>query len=79
MFGRTADPFLPTDHMADFHVVIIHYIGEMVGGKTIGFANHLVVDLSPVNGYLSAKLIGEGAFSGFGIFIRTTKGSFSAL
>ena len=37
-------PLLSADHLRDFHQVVVHYVGEVVGGELIGpFPQHLVV------------------------------------
>ena len=77
MFGRAADPFLPADHMADSHVVIIDHIGEMVSGESISFTDYLMIDLVQAT-LPSAQLIGEGAFL-FGYFIQPQKADFGFL
>ncbi len=35
MFRCTAEPFLSTNHMGDFHQMVVYYIGEVVGWHTV--------------------------------------------
>ena len=35
VLGRRVEPLLTTDNMRDAHEVVVHYIGEMVGGHTV--------------------------------------------
>src|SRR5690606_40346115 len=37
------------DHVGDAHQVIIHHVGEVVGGHAVGLEQHLHVHLGPGN------------------------------
>ena len=45
VFWCRSNPFLATNDVADFHEVVVDHVGEVVGGKAIGFDQDLVVDL----------------------------------
>ena len=36
MQGQGREPFLTADDLCDFHQVVVHYVGEVVGGQLIG-------------------------------------------
>lgn len=40
MFGGGDEPLRPPQNMADLHVMIIHYVSEVIGGKPICFDHH---------------------------------------
>lgn len=42
MFGGGDEPFWPPEHVTDFHIMIIHYVRKVIGGKTICFYHHRV-------------------------------------
>ena len=52
--------------MADFHQMVIHHIGQMIGRHAICFKQYLQINLRPVNADLAAQHIVKGAlpFSG---------------
>ena len=41
--------------MRDFHHVIVHHVGQVVGGIAVGFQQYLVVNLPVVDGDRVAK------------------------
>ena len=44
VFWCRGKPFFATDHVRNFHVMIIDDVGEVIRGKAIGFHEDLVVD-----------------------------------
>src|SRR3989338_3697362 len=57
MFWRGRKPFLATDDMTNAHVMVVHDIGKMVGGETVGLEQHLVVEVSLAKGYTATHHI----------------------
>ena len=49
--------------MADSHQVIVHHVGEMVGGQTVGLDQHGHVHLGPLNADFAAQQILKPAFA----------------
>ena len=39
----TRQPFFPTNHVRDAHVVVVHHVGKVVGGQPVSLHQHLVV------------------------------------
>lgn len=37
VFGRGNEPLGSSQHVADLHVVVIHNVGEVIGGKSVCF------------------------------------------
>lgn len=42
MFGGGDEPLGATQHMADFHIMIIYYVRKVISGKSICFYYHWV-------------------------------------
>lgn len=42
MFRGGDEPLRPSQHVADPHVMIIHYVSKVIGGKTICFSHYRV-------------------------------------
>jgi len=51
------DPLLGADHMRDLHHVIVHHVGEVVGGVAVALEQHLVVDLGHVELDVTAQSV----------------------
>ena len=54
------------DDVGDAHGVVIHHIGEVVGGHPIRLNEHLVVQVGAVHSDIPKNLVveGDGAFGG---------------
>ena len=48
VLGQRRDPLLGADDVGDPHQVVVHHVGEVVGGEAVGLEQHLVVDLGVV-------------------------------
>ena len=54
----TGQPLLTTYHMAHFHQMVVHDIGQMVGGQVVGtFIQHLVIEDGRVDHHSSANQV----------------------
>lgn len=42
MEGETGQPLVTPDHMGGSHQMIIHCVGEVIGGNAVGFQQNLV-------------------------------------
>jgi hypothetical protein len=60
VLGQRRDPLLGADDVGDAHEVVVHHVGQVVGRETVGFQQHLVVDLAPVEGDGPAEFVGDG-------------------
>ena len=49
MLGHAEQPFLPADDVGDPHQVIVHHHRQVIGGKAVGFQQHLIVYLFVLN------------------------------
>jgi len=47
-WGR-GEPLFATDHMRDLHQVIIHNIGQVIGGEPIGFKQDFIIHVFRMN------------------------------
>jgi hypothetical protein len=45
------------------HCVVVYYIRKIIGGHTIRFYKHLILNLRMVYGYVAENLIMEGGFT----------------
>ena len=63
VFWRGGKPFFATDHMRDFHVMIVDDVGEVVCGKTVGFQKRLIIQFVVFDGNLSSNFIKKRCFS----------------
>lgn len=43
MQGSGREPFFPANNVGNFHGVVVHYIGQMIGGHAIAFKEHFIV------------------------------------
>lgn len=48
---------LPAQDVGDFHVVVVHDAGEVVGGKAVRLEEHLVVDGAVGKGHVAADRV----------------------
>ena len=58
MQRRTRDPFLAADHVRDLHQMVVHDVGHVVRGQSIGrFVKHLVVKDGRVDDHLTTDQV----------------------
>ncbi len=57
VFWSGREIFLPADYMRNFHQVVVHHVGKIVGGEAIGFEQHLVIELFVLNGDVPIDMI----------------------
>ena len=58
--GGAGDPLFGADDVGDAHQVVIHYVGHLIRGETVGLQQDVVVQLAILVGDAPAHLILEG-------------------
>ena len=53
-------------HVGDAHQVVVHHVGEVVGGQAVGLQQHLVVQGVVVHGDVAEHRVGEGGLAPVG-------------
>ena len=53
--GKGGQPFFAPDDVGDFHQVVIHDVGEVIGGHAVGFVEHFVVEERTVEMHFPAN------------------------
>ena len=58
MQRRARDPFLAADHVRDLHQMVVHDVGHVVRGQSVGrFVKHFVVEDGRVDDHLTADQV----------------------
>jgi len=61
VLGRRVNPLLATNDMGNAHQMIVHHIGEVIGGHAIRLQQYLHVDLLPGDFDLTPQAIIDDA------------------
>ena len=57
VLGGRGNPLLGADDVRDLHDVIVHHVGQVIGGIAVGLEQHLIVDLPVLDGDGVAKRV----------------------
>ena len=60
VLGRGGQVLAAPDHMGDAHEVIVHHVGEVVGGQAVPLQQHLIVQSLVLHGDVTEGHIMEG-------------------
>ena len=63
MLGRGGNPLLGADDVGDLHQVVVHDVGQVIGGEAVGLEQHLVVHVVVGEGDGAAKFVAEGGLA----------------
>ena len=55
VLGQRGEPLLGPDDVRDAHQVVVHHVGEVVGGEAVALQQDLVVHLGVVEAHLAAQ------------------------
>ena len=74
VFRGGAGPLISADDVGDIHEMVIDDVGEVVGGKSVGLEEDLVIDIGPRMGEPTLDLVVVAALSGEGDLEADGKG-----
>ena len=60
VLGRGGQVLAAPDHVGDAHEVIVHHVGEVVGGQAVPLQQHLIVQSLVLHGDITEGHIMEG-------------------
>jgi hypothetical protein len=66
VFGRRGQVFSTPDHMGDAHQMVVHHVGEVVGGHAVGLDQHLIVQGGVFHRDIAENLVVEGGAAAVG-------------
>ena len=69
IFGGRRQIFVAPHHMGDAHQMIVHYIGKIVSGVSVGLNQYHIVQFCVVYCDISIDLIMEGRGAAIGIIL----------
>ena len=59
VFWRGGQPLFPANDMGDAHEMVVHHHREVISRKTIGFDEHLIIEIRGVNRHIAAHSVAE--------------------
>ena len=60
IFGGRGQVLGPPYHVGDAHEMVVHHVGEIIGGQAVGLEEDLVVQLGVVHGDVPVHRVVEG-------------------
>ena len=57
---ETGQPLRAADHMRDLHQMVIHHRCQVVKRQSIGFKQHIIIDVAVLNRDIAAQVIPDG-------------------